>query len=501
MADALPQLSREVCARLRAALTGAGYDADGVVEFLGSSAHAALGRGETEPAFRATSAGGPLATFIRLFLLGAAQSRSAAAEAFAPLALEDAMGTGLVRAEGDRVRAGLDVRPHADEQGSWWVLSDMEHQNGSAGREHVIGLGQAALSLVRATSRHPVTSFLDLGTGNGVQALHASRHASSITATDVSARALALAEGTFLLNDIDVELRHGAWFTPVARRRFEQIACNPPFVIGPARVDYTYQDSGLDGDEASALVVRQLPSFLEQGGTGHVLASWLHTDGQDWSERVADWVPEATDAWFVQRDVTDPAHYVGTWLRDAGLDPASPEGRAKAGVWLDWFAEADVDAIGFGFVTLRRIDETSEPTVLCEDMRQSYDDPLGTEAAGWLDRVSWLRSGVDLLNTSFAVPDSVVLEQTCTQSEQGWLPLVRTLRRTDGPGWQHEVDELAAALLAGCRGHLPLSDLIELLALAHDEPTDALVETALPIVRQLVLHGMLLPAELGEHGG
>ena len=52
----------------------------------------------------------------------------------------------------------------------------------------------------------------------------------------------------------------------------------------------------------------------------------------------------------------------------------------------------------------------------------------------------------------------------------------------------------AAALLAGCRGALPLRELVELLALAHDRPTDQLVAATLPAVRELVRHGLLVPA-------
>jgi hypothetical protein len=49
-------------------------------------------------------------------------------------------------------------------------------------------------------------------------------------------------------------------------------------------------------------------------------------------------------------------------------------------------------------------------------------------------------------------------------------------------------------LLAGCRGALPLGDLLHLLAYGHDQSVDALVGAALPIVRDLVRHGMVVPA-------
>ena len=48
---------------------------------------------------------------------------------------------------------------------------------------------------------------------------------------------------------------------------------------------------------------------------------------------------------------------------------------------------------------------------------------------------------------------------------------------------------------AGCRGALPLDDLLLLLATAHEAPVDALAAAALPAVRSLVLHGMLVPVQ------
>ncbi|MEY7972828.1 methyltransferase [Saccharomonospora xinjiangensis] len=493
MNDALPEFSTDTCARLRDAFRDAGYDADSVVDLLGPSAHAALGRGEPEPARRASRDAGALGTLVRLFLLGDTEPADAVRSALAPLPLDDALATGIVGGgEADGLRAGFDIRPHGDEQGGWWVVADLDPEQAGrqAAPDHVLGVGHASLSLVRATSRRPADSVLDLGTGNGVQALHATRYARQVTATDTSARALRLAAATFALNELDVELLRGEWFAPVARRRFDRIVCNPPFVAGPPRVDYVYRDSGLAGDDASAMLVRQLPAFLTEGGSGHLLASWLHVRGEDWADRVHRWLPKGTDAWFVQRDVADPALYVGTWLRDAGIDPRSAEGRVKAGAWLDWFADNDVEGVGFGFVTLRRT-ESATPAVVCEDLRHAFDDPLGEEAAAWLDRIEWLRSHDDVLDVVYRVPDSVVLEHVEQPSEDGWSTVVRRLHRVDGPGWQHELDELTAALLAGCRGALPMNDLLELLAAAGGEDAELLRTAARPLVAELVRHGML----------
>ncbi|MFD1572687.1 50S ribosomal protein L11 methyltransferase [Agromyces cerinus subsp. nitratus] len=57
----------------------------------------------------------------------------------------------------------------------------------------------------------PARCVLDLGTGCGIQAMHASRFADRIVATDISERALEIARLNLVLNGIDgVELRLGS---------------------------------------------------------------------------------------------------------------------------------------------------------------------------------------------------------------------------------------------------------------------------------------------------
>lgn len=498
-------LSPSTADALRTALTTAGYTTDGVRDLLGPGAHAALGRGEVEPAFRAAAGGGELGVLVRLLLLGAVEGDAAVTAALGtPSALEAA---GLLARDGDGWRAVLDLRPYGvdagDEPGSdWWVLSDLDLRRQD--RDHVTGVGAASLTLAAATVRRPAGSLLDLGTGCGVQALHATRHARAVTGTDLAPRALALARATFALNDLDVELVEGPWMEPVAGRRFDQIVSNPPFVPGPARVDYVYRDSGQDGDAALAALIADLPGYLEPGGVAQLLGSWLHVRGEDWPDRVRSWLPDGVDAWIIQREVADPDLHVGTWQRDAGLDLASPTARAQAGAWLDWMDAARVEAIGFGMITLRRPDEgrTDGPgTVVFEDLPGAVDDPLGPEVEGWLDRVDWLRAhaGDDaLLDARLTVAPSVVLERWADHraepGAEGWAEAGAAVARTDGPRWRHEVDEPAAALLAGCSGALPLRDLVELLAFAHDRPADELVAATLPAVRELVRHGLLLPS-------
>ncbi|WP_431954601.1 DUF7059 domain-containing protein [Nocardia lijiangensis] len=491
-----------LCPELRTALTRVGYDADTLLSALGPDVHAALGRSEPVPVRRAARAAGELGTLIRLLLLGDALPEREVAAALAPVDVERAVAAGLLARDGDEIRAALDLRPLDAGEGNRWILSDLDDsmRRRTLTEDHVLGVGHASLSLLRATPTRPVGSVLDLGTGCGVQAVHAASYGRTVTASDVNPRALWLAEATAALNGLDIELLEGSWFDPVAGRRFDQVVANPPFVVGPARIEHTYRDSGLALDGASELVISRAPDLLAPGGTAAMLAAWVHVDGEDWRQRVSSWLPaDGIDAWVVQRDVADPALYVGTWLRDAGLDPRDPAAQARAEQWLDAFAAADVAGIGFGFVCLRAIDGPTE--LLAEDLTHGFDDPLGAEVSAYFERSAWLRAvaGDENLAWSarFAVPQATALERVFLPGPEGWDERVARLHRGDGPRWQHEVDETTIALVAGMRPDgLPLYELIELLALAHgfEEVTPEFAADALTVVAGLVRHGLIAPA-------
>ncbi|WP_280336016.1 DUF7059 domain-containing protein [Nocardia wallacei] len=491
----------DLAPELRTALTRVRYDADTLLEVLGEDAHTALGRSEPVPVRRAVRDAGELGTLVRLLLLGDPVPEGEARAALAPVGLDRAVAAGLLHRDGAEIRAALDLRPLDLGAGARWVLSDLDDsmRRRTLSADHVLGVGQASLSLLRATPTERVGTVLDLGTGCGVQAVHAAAYADTVTGTDVSGRALWLAGATAALNGLDIELLEGPWFEPIAGRRFDQIVANPPFVVGPARIEHTYRDSGLALDGASELVVSRAPESLNPGGTAAMLASWVHVAGEDWRARVASWLPDrGVDAWIVQRDVADPALYVGTWLRDAGLDPRDPQAQRRAERWLDAFAAAQVEGIGFGFVYLRAMDGPTE--VVAEDLTHGFDDPLGAEATAYFRRSTWLRAVAADENRAwtsrFEVDPATALERVFLPGTEGWAQAVARLHRGNGPRWQHEIDDTAAALLAGMRADgLPLEELVELLAIGHTgtTATSELRAAALSLTTGLVRHGLIRP--------
>ncbi|GAA4907485.1 hypothetical protein GCM10023237_28940 [Streptomyces coeruleoprunus] len=224
--------------RLRAAFLAADFTADGLLERLGATAYAALARSETVPALRATRGEGALDTLVRLFLLQRPVPHERAA---ATLPLEEALADGWVIRDGDEVRATVDVRPYGGPEGQdWFIVSDLGcavgGAGGASGRDEgmVLGVGGASTTLAGLTVRTPVASALDLGTGSGIQALHAAQHATRVTATDLNPRALEFTRLTLALSGApEADLRVGSLFEPVASETYDLIVSNPPFVISP----------------------------------------------------------------------------------------------------------------------------------------------------------------------------------------------------------------------------------------------------------------------------
>lgn len=483
-----PLLSRADGARVADAFRSAGFTVDAVAARLGPAADAALGRGEPVPARRALAGQrDPLATLIRLLLLGDPVGHAEAAAAL-PLPAAKAL---LARA-GDEVTAAYDVSPHAADDAQWWVVADRTDRRGRPLRpDHVLGVGAASTTLAQLVHRRPVATALDLGTGCGVQSLHLSRHVTRVTATDAVPRALALAAATFALSGVDeVELVTGDLYDAVPERRFDLVVSNPPFVVGP-RARWSYRDAGLAGDDVSRRVVGEAADHLADGGTAWVLANWLHVRGEDWRDRVVAWIPPGCDAWVVQRDAQDPAQYVSLWLSDAG-EQDDPD---LADAWLAGLDALHVEAIGFGWVTLRR--GSAPHGVVVEEILQPVDQPLGPHVGAWLHRQEWLRGRTDarLIGATLAASPALRLDVTSARGEAGWQPLARGLRLDTGLHPVAEVDEAVSALVAGCDGTQPLGRLVAVLAAATGAAYDDLAADVAPVVRALVRDGFLEPVE------
>lgn len=122
-------------------------------------------------------------------------------------------------------------------------------------------------------------SLLDLGTGSGAIAIALASEAPSwsITATDASGKALAVAEtNACQLNAAHINFIQGDWFEPLEKNnKFHIIVSNPPYVaendVHLQQGDLRYEpphalSSGADGLLDLRQIISQAPAWLHNNG-------------------------------------------------------------------------------------------------------------------------------------------------------------------------------------------------------------------------------------------
>jgi SAM-dependent methyltransferase len=509
-------------AALRADLLAAGFDVAGLGELWGEDAAAALHRAHRVAARRALDrvvGFSAAAVLARLFVLGVPVAAEDLAPALPSLGVDGAVSLGLVAVSAGVATPLVDLRPYSftDSWGeaNWWIASDLgELSLGRALNEnHVVGVGGASLTLTGLMIDRSARTTLDLGTGCGIQALHASRHSGRVIATDISQRALDYARFNASLNGIaNIEYRLGSLFEPVAGESFDHIVSNPPFVITPRAEGvpaYEYRDGGRVGDALVAEVIAGAATHLRPGGVAQLLGNWEYRANEDGLARVAGWL-EGTDldAWIVEREVQDAPLYAETWIRDGGTRSGDEFDRLSD-AWLDDFEARDVTGVGFGYLTLRK-PAVGAPTLRrLERLDGPVGNALGQHIGATLAAHDWQASLDDhaLSRAMLTVASDVTEERHYWPGDEH--PAVMNLKQGGGFARSYPLDTALAAVVGACDGELSIAAICGALAelLSDDEDgvhedgadqggnepidPDALLAETLPMIRELVTVGIL----------
>ncbi|WP_273168353.1 class I SAM-dependent methyltransferase [Actinomyces israelii] len=499
-----PVATAEQACALREDLTASGWGVESTRRLLGPVADDALRREIRLPALRAVRAAladsratgaapSPVAVLTALFMLGEPVGADELDAALPRTGAGGALAMGLVRPAGAGgpdaaapsscpgprpavVRTAVDLRPHeaVDDTGDvrWWIASDIgELTTGhELAPDHVLGIGGAGLTLAGLTPRAPVAAALDLGCGCGIQTLYLLRHADRVTATDISARALAFTAFNAALAGTGpdrLELVRGSLLEPLAGRDFDLIATNPPFVLTPPAVREAglplmeYRDAGTPVLPA---LVPAVGEHLRPGGTAVMLGNWEHHRGHDWRERVRAWLPDDLDAWVVQRERQDPVEYAAMWLRDGGTAPERDEAafNARLGAWIDDFAARGIEAVGLGYLIVHRPgpdDGGREPWRVLEEVGAAPSGPLGEHVAQVIAARSRLAamSDDDVAALHPVVAPDVTQERHLRPGASD--PTVILIRQGGGLGRTVRADTALAALVDVADGELSVAQI------------------------------------------
>lgn len=367
-----------------------------------------------------------------------------------------------------------------------------------------------------------------------------------------------------------VTLATGDLLEPVAGQRFDLVVSNPPFVITPRGASgpdqgaldpdrlsplagiNTYRDGGRPGDSLLAQLVARLPEHLKPGGIVQMLGNWeIHHEGRSgqsgqsgqisqndhaagadpddrngqrepdqrvpgaaspqwsgWDARPRSWVPEGTDAWFLQRDLLDPSGYAETWLQDSSeqLDPAGYGTGYRR--YLEDFEARGVAAVGFGYLWMRRPEADRDGRIRTEVLESELQQPLGPAWAAAVER--WdLVAGADGTNAGseaagdlghlralhVLVPGDVTEERH--QRFGADHPEVILARQGGGFRRTAHLDTATAGFLAAADGEFTVGQLAGAVAglLELDEAGEAAL---LEAVAELLTDGFLVPVPDGD---
>lgn len=430
----------------------------------------------------------PLGPLVKLFYLCLPVGVEEAEAALAPLPLQATVDLGLVAIRAGAVQALVRLVPSGG-----LILACDAPADGPPRRDHVMGVSPSSVLLANLTVRKKVDTALDLGSGTGVHALLAARHARHVTATDISQRAVDFTNFNACLNGVaNVEARAGSFFEPVQGQTFDLIVSNPPFVISP---DFAllFRDGGLAGDELSRRLVTEVPGYLTDGGMAHLLVSWACRADDDRCGAPLRWLKETgCDARIVCVEFQDAASHAAGWNRtSSSYDERYLEDFNR---WVRYLEGAGIEAIGTAGVILRR--RHGRNWVRVDEVRRFTGPRAGDQLERLFDgedrSARW--SDEELLGQRLQPGRYHHVEQTLTPTQAGHELSGVAAVLDGGLPLRFALDPIPAAVVMNLDGSRTVMDAIVASARARAEEPDDLVAPVVDAVRAMVCAGVLVPA-------
>jgi methyltransferase family protein len=474
--------------RLGAALRELGYTVEALGNLLQISGELSASAADLVVYQRRLEASpGPLAQLIALFALGFPVPTHDVRAILGDAAWTALVESGSVREHSDAVTATIRLMPH----GNLLVASDRRPALDAPPEPlHVTGINAPAGLLAALTVRRGVARALDLGTGNGIQALLAAHHAEQVIATDVNPRALAFAAYNAALNNVaNIEFRLGNIFEPVAGEQFDLIVCNPPYVISPD-ADYAYRDSGISPAALCREIVGQLPDYLAEGGYGTVLVSWPSIPDHEWAAVPQSWLSPNALAWLLHYRAEDPLTHAASWnkpLAEVDVDAYA----AAIDRWLAFDRQQQIAQISFGAVVLHRRAGRSG-VVRCDQLRIGHGSASDQIERVFAAHEILTADNGSVLDRRFRLVPGHRMDQSLAFTDGEWRAGPTTLSLIEGIGFEGTLDAMMAQVLLGLDGATTSRQAADAASAGLAEPDRAVLQSLTEqMVSQLYGIGLL----------
>jgi SAM-dependent methyltransferase len=446
----------------------------------------------------------PLETILRLFLLHQPIEVDLARQTVQETDLYYWVRIGLIRIEHGTVFPLVHIFPYAG------LLLVCDHQQTAHGynsqiqlphdgtkssepADFVTGLNEPCMQLANATIRNPIGSFLDLGSGCGIQSFLASEHCRSVLGVDCNPRAISIARFNAILNQIDhVDFQQADMQRVGTSQKFDFVVSNPPSVIQPGFRSF-YRDNGCAADNFCRNLVQNSQFLLQEHGLFQMVFDWAHLKGQSWQERLSAWCEESgCDAWVMKWETKDISEYAQHWNREWKHEAVFSDIYQR---WMTWYAEQRIEAVSSGMITMRKIG-TRPNWFRADDAPGDFNSAVGTDVQQLFESSEWLQaSDQKLLTTCFKLHPTVCLDQKLKQESGTWTIASASLRRREGIPYQGEIDSLTANLLPQCDGTTSYGGLLAKLAKSNHRTAAEITPVYLNVLRRLLRRGFLQAEE------
>jgi methylase of polypeptide subunit release factors len=423
-----PIADTKAASALGSALRRIGYSEDSVLDMLGEDAYGS--DRDDLPVDERRLRRNRIGTVVRLLFLELPVPRVDLVAALGERAVEALAKIGLAEL-GEEVRVEARILP----VGELYVLSDdRPPDDGEDPPDFVAAYTSTSRLCDCLTPRVRGVRALDVGTGSGVQALLAARHAAHVIATDVNPRALAFTEVNAALNGFtNIEVRQGSLFEAVAGERFDLITCNAPYVISPEN-RWAYRDSGLPGDEITRRVVHSAADHLTDDGYATLLGSWVGDDEEAADDRPLEWAKSlrGIDTWILSVWESDPLEHSATWNRP--LAKSSAQFSAAIDAWISYLEQIGAGWVSEGAILLHRRDgkrHGARVDGIDDEELESSGDQVRRAFANRA-RLAELRRADDLLDLKPSLAMHVELERELTPRRSGNAEVAARVQLVDG---------------------------------------------------------------------
>ncbi len=364
-------------------------------------------------------------------------------------ALKDLADLGLIRPEGDQLRATVRIRPIS----SLFVLSDTWDPNPGGARviDDVVYPPDITntLTYLSYIPLSPCKRFLEVCGGSGIAGLIAADcFASRAYSYDISERSTQFARFSAMLNGLEnFEAATGDVYAPANGLTFDRIAAHPPYVP-VLKHTWVFHAGGNDGEQISRKCVEDLPRHLAPGGRFYCRC--LGSDREiAYEQRVRQWLGGRQDEFdiaVVVLRIVEPAQLFSSGVLQGTAGPRDYD------AWRRLFETLKISRFLQVVIVIQR---RTEPRPVYT-VRREHGSRSGPRELGWLlDWETALAKGAEerILNSTLMPGDVQLILNNVIRDSDWSLSGQRLL--VDYPyhsNW--EVDALAAYLLPRLDGGL-----------------------------------------------